>query len=151
MPLETDLRECLLAMRRIQAFKCLHTASNKFWYCAMRNVRKEAVSGELFFFAHDFSVFPYTCGVASLQAQTPDLESLPSTIAQSARVRTVPGWLDGALGASNSSALLRSAIVRSVTYPLFSERICHYYESGLELSAFVSNSSWTTSTRMTVP
>jgi hypothetical protein len=49
MPLETDLRECLLAMRRIQAFKCLHTTSNKFWYCAMRNVRKEAVSGELFF------------------------------------------------------------------------------------------------------
>jgi hypothetical protein len=47
-------------------------------------------------------------GVASSQAPTPDCESLPATISDSIREGPHPGRLDGALGASNSSAPFRS-------------------------------------------
>lgn len=50
----------------------------------------------------------HSCGVASPQAPTPDRESLPATIAESIRVRPHPCRLDGALGASNSSAPFRN-------------------------------------------
>jgi hypothetical protein len=50
----------------------------------------------------------HSCRVASPQAPTPDRESLPATIAQSIRVGPHPGRLDGALGATNSSAPLRN-------------------------------------------
>src|SRR5438874_13355212 len=48
------------------------------------------------------------CGVASAQAPDPDLESLPETISEFTRVGPGPRWLDGALGASNSSAPFRN-------------------------------------------
>src|SRR5205823_3459020 len=48
------------------------------------------------------------CGVASAQAPDPDLESLPETISEFTRVGPGPHWLDGALGASNSSAPFRN-------------------------------------------
>jgi hypothetical protein len=48
------------------------------------------------------------CGVAYPQAPDPDLESLPQTISKSTRVEPDPRWLDGALGASNSSAPFRN-------------------------------------------
>jgi hypothetical protein len=47
-------------------------------------------------------------GIASPQTPTPDRESLPATIAQSIRVGPHPCRLDGALGASNSSAPVRN-------------------------------------------
>jgi|SRR2546429_169396 len=47
-------------------------------------------------------------GVASAQAPDPDLESLPETISEFTRVGPGPCWLDGALGASNSSAPFRN-------------------------------------------
>ena len=50
----------------------------------------------------------YSCGVASAQAPTPDCESLPATIAEFIRVGPHPCRLDGALGASNSSAPFRN-------------------------------------------
>jgi hypothetical protein len=52
-------------------------------------------------------LFP-SYGVASSQAPTPDCESLPATISESIRVGRHPGRLDGALGASNSSAPFRN-------------------------------------------
>ena len=51
--------------------------------------------------------FP-SCGVASPQAPAPHRESLPATIAESIRVGPRPCRLDGALGASNSSAPFRN-------------------------------------------
>jgi hypothetical protein len=51
------------------------------------------------------------CGVASSQAPTPDCESLPATIAQSALVGPHSRRLAGALGASHSSAPFRNCIV----------------------------------------
>lgn len=48
------------------------------------------------------------CGVASPQAATPDCQSLPATIAESVRVGPHPRRLDGALGASTSSAPVRN-------------------------------------------
>ena len=51
--------------------------------------------------------FP-SCGVASPQAPATDRESLPATIAESIRVGPRPCRLDGALGASNSSAPFRN-------------------------------------------
>jgi len=47
-------------------------------------------------------------GVASPQTPTPDRESLPATIAESIRVGPHLRRLDGALGASNSSAPFRN-------------------------------------------
>jgi hypothetical protein len=44
----------------------------------------------------------------SPQAPDPDLELLPQTISQSKRVGPDPRWLDGALGASHSSAPFRN-------------------------------------------
>ena len=49
-----------------------------------------------------------SCGVASPQTPTPDREPLPATIAQSLRMGLHPCRLDGALGASNSSAPFRN-------------------------------------------
>src|ERR1700730_10524363 len=49
-----------------------------------------------------------SCGVASPQAPTPDCESLPATIAESTLVGPHPCRLDGALGASDSSASFRN-------------------------------------------
>jgi hypothetical protein len=51
--------------------------------------------------------FPH-CGVASPQAPAPDLDSLPETISQPTRVGPDPRWLDGILGATNSSAPFRN-------------------------------------------
>src|SRR2546429_8429571 len=48
------------------------------------------------------------CGVASAQAPDPDLESLPETISEFTRVGPGPRWLDGAPGASHSSAPFRN-------------------------------------------
>ena len=48
------------------------------------------------------------CGVAPTEAPHPDLESLPETISPSTRIGPDPRWLDGALGASNSSAPFRN-------------------------------------------
>jgi putative transposase len=45
---------------------------------------------------------------ASDKAPTPDPESLPAPIAESRRVGPTPGWFDGALGASYSSAPVRN-------------------------------------------
>jgi thiosulfate reductase cytochrome b subunit len=50
----------------------------------------------------------HRCGVASAKAPTPDRESLPPKIAQSARVGPDPRRLAGTLGASNSSAPFRN-------------------------------------------
>jgi hypothetical protein len=50
----------------------------------------------------------HSCGVASPQTPTLDREPLPATIPQSMRVGPDPGRLDGALGASNSSAPFRN-------------------------------------------
>src|SRR5271169_499548 len=47
-------------------------------------------------------------GIASPQTPTPDRESLPATIAESIRLGPHPCRLDGALGASNSSAPFRN-------------------------------------------
>src|SRR5260370_37548605 len=47
-------------------------------------------------------------GVASSQTPAPDRESLPATIAQSARVGLHPRRIAGALGASNPSAPFRN-------------------------------------------
>jgi hypothetical protein len=105
MPLTTDLLECHLAVRRIQVSRHYFKLSCRFVLCEMC---AKKLSRANCYFAHDFSVFPYTCGVASLQALTSDLESLPSTIAQSARVGPDPRRLDSALGASNSSARFRN-------------------------------------------
>jgi hypothetical protein len=46
----------------------------------------------------------HSCGVASPQTPTLDREPLPATIPQSMRVGPHPGRLDGAVGASDSSA-----------------------------------------------
>jgi hypothetical protein len=87
MPLATDLLERYLAVRRIQVSKTLFQISCRFVLCEMCAKKLSLANC---YFAHDFSVFPDTCGVASLQAPTSDLESLPSTIAQSARVGPSP-------------------------------------------------------------
>src|SRR5271167_2362282 len=47
-------------------------------------------------------------GIASPQTPTPDRESLPATSAESIRLGPYPCRLDGALGASNSSAPFRN-------------------------------------------
>ena len=51
----------------------------------------------------------HSCGIASPQAPTPYSESLPATIAESIRVGPHLRWLDGALGASDSSAPFRNS------------------------------------------
>jgi len=50
----------------------------------------------------------HNCGVASAQAPTPDRESLPATITESARVRSNSRRLDCALDASSSTAAFRN-------------------------------------------
>jgi hypothetical protein len=50
----------------------------------------------------------HSCGVASPEAPAPDRESLPASIPQFIRVGPHPRRLDGALGASNSSASFRN-------------------------------------------
>ena len=50
----------------------------------------------------------HSCGVASPQAPTLDRESRPATIPQPMRVGPNSCWLDGTLGATNSSAPFRN-------------------------------------------
>ena len=72
----------------------------------------------------------HSCGVASPQAPTPDRESPQAPIAESMRVGPHPRRLDGALGASYSSAPVRNrteAVVRqNVIRP---EPVCSHQHS----------------------